>query len=206
MIYFTPLMHISVLLKVLAVPVDSPNSTLTCCTSLKTWKFRYKRKRLLIDCLPAVYQKALLTSELEEIFANAPAAATASIQHNGLQKAWAEATGSPVKETAASAGKRREPKDDDACPIVSAAGPFHTRFHFSIDLALNSVSKSLRRIEEQTLLSIVKPRAVDLSTNSAWYNGITPNLMLLVYTAERRGPMQLEGQKLVLVLLKTDST
>ena len=70
--------------------------------------------------LASVFQNALLTSELQEIFANAPQAASASIHNSGLQKAWAEATGSPVKNKVEEQGeKKRLPEDGDTCPIVS---------------------------------------------------------------------------------------
>ena len=72
------------------------------------------------------YQKALLTSELEEIFAAAPPNPSTHIQNKNLTKAWQTATGSPSKvknepeEDAADDdhGKRRIPKDDDTCPVV----------------------------------------------------------------------------------------
>lgn len=96
------------MLKVLGVPANSFSSMLH--------QAGYVLKVLTFP--PAVYQKALLTSELEEIFANAPQAPTASVQHTGLKKAWAKATGSPVKDED-SGGKKRAPEEGDTCPIVS---------------------------------------------------------------------------------------
>jgi len=77
-----------------------------------------------------VYQKALLTSELQEIFDNAPAAPHA-VQHSVLAKAWERVTGSPSKESkpqsvpdtvpeeceVAPTGKRLMPEEDDSCPV-----------------------------------------------------------------------------------------
>lgn len=100
-----------VLHKVLGVPADSSNST---CTLLAP-----KLASVWLTP-PTVYQKALLTSELQEIFANAPLSAAAALQQSGLQKAWAEATGSPVKTAAENkGGQKRLPEEGDTCPIVS---------------------------------------------------------------------------------------
>ncbi|KAJ3548010.1 hypothetical protein NMY22_g1441 [Coprinellus aureogranulatus] len=63
------------------------------------------------------YQKALLTSELEEIFANAPAAPNA-VTNRRVQEAYARATGkanaTPVAEPSS---KKRMPQEEDDCPI-----------------------------------------------------------------------------------------
>ncbi|KAH9946354.1 uncharacterized protein BXZ73DRAFT_95853 [Epithele typhae] len=61
------------------------------------------------------YQKALLTSELEEIFANAPAAPGATA-HARVREAYANATGKQVGSTSQDAGKRRMPAKDDIGP------------------------------------------------------------------------------------------
>lgn len=76
-----------------------------------------------------VYQKALLTSELREIFDHAPAAPHA-VQDRVLSAAWERVTGSPSKEAKAGtvdgaknavqgAAKRLLPGEDDTCPVVS---------------------------------------------------------------------------------------
>lgn len=63
------------------------------------------------------YQKALITSELEEIFANAPAAPNA-VTNRRVQEAYARATGkAPATPAAESSSKRRMPTEDDDCPI-----------------------------------------------------------------------------------------
>ncbi|TFK33867.1 hypothetical protein BDQ12DRAFT_690526 [Crucibulum laeve] len=67
------------------------------------------------------YQKALLTSELEEIFANAPPAPN-SLAHPHVRAAFARAMGKEKEgdapaEPEASQGKRRIPGEDDDCPI-----------------------------------------------------------------------------------------
>ncbi|PPQ64818.1 hypothetical protein CVT26_002650 [Gymnopilus dilepis] len=68
------------------------------------------------------YQKALLTSELQEIFANAPLAPN-SIAHAHVREAHARATGkisadAPATPTpAADTGKKRIPGPEDDCPI-----------------------------------------------------------------------------------------
>ncbi|KAF8902798.1 hypothetical protein CPB84DRAFT_1775471 [Gymnopilus junonius] len=65
------------------------------------------------------YQKALLTSELEEVFRNAPLAPN-SIAHAHIREAHARATGKIAPEapsTIPDAGKKRIPGPDDDCPI-----------------------------------------------------------------------------------------
>ncbi|KAA1468285.1 hypothetical protein DENSPDRAFT_833540 [Dentipellis sp. KUC8613] len=64
------------------------------------------------------YQKALLTSELEIVFAEAPAAPTA-VAHARVREAYAQATGRPVasSSTADAGPKRKLPDVDDDCPI-----------------------------------------------------------------------------------------
>ncbi|KAJ7030317.1 hypothetical protein C8F04DRAFT_1113961 [Mycena alexandri] len=66
------------------------------------------------------YQKALLTNELEEIFANAPLAPNA-LAHPRIREAYARAIGksqAPSTPEATSAGpKKRLPGEDDDCPI-----------------------------------------------------------------------------------------
>ncbi|KAF5323878.1 hypothetical protein D9611_008410 [Ephemerocybe angulata] len=65
------------------------------------------------------YQKALLTSELESIFANAPAAPNA-VTNRRVQEAYARATGKvPATAEAGSSKKdnRKIPGEDDDCPI-----------------------------------------------------------------------------------------
>ncbi|KIM36473.1 hypothetical protein M413DRAFT_31701 [Hebeloma cylindrosporum] len=65
------------------------------------------------------YQKALLTSELQQIFAEAPLAPN-SLAHNHVRDAYARATGkatAPTAPDAASSGNKRIPGPDDDCPI-----------------------------------------------------------------------------------------
>ena len=70
-----------------------------------------------------VYQKALLTTELEDVFAKAPPAPSAAVHDAHVVKAWEKATGSPSKAPMAEvseepSGKRRLPAEEDACPVV----------------------------------------------------------------------------------------
>lgn len=62
--------------------------------------------------------RALLTSELEEVFANAPAAPN-SMAHNHVREAYARATGKAVHTEASSNNdpKKRMPEPDDDCPV-----------------------------------------------------------------------------------------
>ena len=62
--------------------------------------------------------RALLTSELEEIFANAPAAPN-SLAHTHIREAYARATGKAVNTEASSSSgpKKRLPEPDDDCPV-----------------------------------------------------------------------------------------
>ncbi|KAI8989640.1 hypothetical protein BD414DRAFT_438713 [Trametes punicea] len=62
------------------------------------------------------YQKALLTSELEDIFSHAPRA-PAAVAHDRIRSAYARATGKEVASAAQQSGKRRLPGEDDDCPI-----------------------------------------------------------------------------------------
>ncbi|KAF9002785.1 hypothetical protein BDQ17DRAFT_1356812 [Cyathus striatus] len=66
------------------------------------------------------YQKALLTSELEQIFANAPLAPN-SLANPKIREAYARATGqappSSEEEEEQEHGKRKIPGEDDDCPI-----------------------------------------------------------------------------------------
>ncbi|KAI0771350.1 hypothetical protein BC629DRAFT_1640993 [Irpex lacteus] len=59
------------------------------------------------------YQKALLSTELEDIFAKAPLAPN-DVSNPRLQQAYAQASG---KAPPASAGKRREIEEGTECPI-----------------------------------------------------------------------------------------
>ncbi|RDX56548.1 hypothetical protein OH76DRAFT_395626 [Lentinus brumalis] len=61
------------------------------------------------------YQKALLTSELEEIFAKAPRA-PAAIAHERIRNAYAQATGKKVASSS-QPSKKRLPSEADDCPI-----------------------------------------------------------------------------------------
>ncbi|KAI0636763.1 hypothetical protein C8Q77DRAFT_1094450 [Trametes polyzona] len=61
------------------------------------------------------YQKALLTSELEEIFSNAPRA-PASVANERVRRAYAQATGKELPSTT-QAGQKRLPQEEDDCPI-----------------------------------------------------------------------------------------
>ncbi|KAI0819496.1 hypothetical protein BC628DRAFT_1016088 [Trametes gibbosa] len=62
------------------------------------------------------YQKALLTTELEVIFAEAPRA-PATIAHERIRNAYAQATGKAAPSSSQKAGKKRLPKEEDDCPI-----------------------------------------------------------------------------------------
>ncbi|KAJ7874897.1 hypothetical protein B0H13DRAFT_1632922 [Mycena leptocephala] len=65
------------------------------------------------------YQKALLTSELETIFSNAPLAPNA-LAHPRIREAYARATGksqAPSTPEASTGPKKRVPGEDDDCPI-----------------------------------------------------------------------------------------
>ncbi|KAI0332129.1 hypothetical protein GY45DRAFT_1247526 [Cubamyces sp. BRFM 1775] len=62
------------------------------------------------------YQKALLTSELEDIFANAPPA-PAAVAHERIRNAYAQATGKAVASSSQAKTKKRLPEKDDDCPI-----------------------------------------------------------------------------------------
>ncbi|KAI0004228.1 hypothetical protein BJV74DRAFT_809981 [Russula compacta] len=61
------------------------------------------------------YQKALLTSELQSIFANAPRAPNA-LAHDKVRDAYARATGQAPTSTP-SGSNRRIPTPEDSCPI-----------------------------------------------------------------------------------------
>ncbi|KAI0307910.1 hypothetical protein B0F90DRAFT_1813275 [Multifurca ochricompacta] len=61
------------------------------------------------------YQKALLASELQTIFANAPQAPNA-LAHDSVRDAYARATGK-APQSASSTAQRRIPGPDDSCPI-----------------------------------------------------------------------------------------
>ncbi|OJT07851.1 Mitogen-activated protein kinase kinase kinase 1 [Trametes pubescens] len=62
------------------------------------------------------YQKALLTSELVEIFAEAPQA-PAAIAHERIRNAYAQATGKAIPSSSQKSGKKRLPGKEDDCPI-----------------------------------------------------------------------------------------
>ncbi|XP_006457740.1 hypothetical protein AGABI2DRAFT_63594 [Agaricus bisporus var. bisporus H97] len=63
------------------------------------------------------YQKALLTSELETVFAQAPEAPN-SVTHPRVLDAYLRATGQKAEaSTAASSSKKRIPGEEDDCPI-----------------------------------------------------------------------------------------
>ena len=68
-----------------------------------------------------MYQKALLTPELEEVFRNAPPAPAANVYNHRITKAWQEATGSPSKASTSAeeppTGKRKVIEEDDTCPV-----------------------------------------------------------------------------------------
>ncbi|CDO72916.1 hypothetical protein BN946_scf185002.g101 [Trametes cinnabarina] len=59
---------------------------------------------------------ALLTSELEDIFAHAPRA-PAAIAHDRIRSAYAQATGKEVASSSQKGGKKRIPGKEDDCPI-----------------------------------------------------------------------------------------
>ncbi|TFK46618.1 hypothetical protein OE88DRAFT_1667229 [Heliocybe sulcata] len=63
------------------------------------------------------YQKALLSTELAEIFAQAPLAPN-SVAHPHIRDAYARATGKKLASTSAAPNqKRRMPSEEDDCPI-----------------------------------------------------------------------------------------
>ncbi|KAI0664601.1 hypothetical protein C8Q70DRAFT_1987 [Cubamyces menziesii] len=62
------------------------------------------------------YQKALLTSELEDIFANAPPA-PAAVAHERIRNAYAQATGKAVASSSQAKTKKRLPEKEDDCPV-----------------------------------------------------------------------------------------
>ncbi|KAJ2912463.1 hypothetical protein MD484_g7946, partial [Candolleomyces efflorescens] len=62
------------------------------------------------------YQKALLTSELETIFANAPIAPNA-VTSRRVQEAYARATGKVSESAATTDSKKKIPEEEDDCPI-----------------------------------------------------------------------------------------
>ncbi|KLO14892.1 hypothetical protein SCHPADRAFT_825594 [Schizopora paradoxa] len=69
---------------------------------------------------PHWYQKALIGSELEEIFANAPAAPNA-VANTRVRDAYAQASGRPLSSQASSSSNngqnKRKPGPDDDCPV-----------------------------------------------------------------------------------------
>ncbi|KAH9952030.1 hypothetical protein B0H21DRAFT_10402 [Amylocystis lapponica] len=62
------------------------------------------------------YQKALLTSELEDIFSHAPLAPNA-VAHERVRDAYARATGKAVSKAASAKQNKRVPGPEDDCPI-----------------------------------------------------------------------------------------
>ncbi|KII88331.1 hypothetical protein PLICRDRAFT_140436, partial [Plicaturopsis crispa FD-325 SS-3] len=67
------------------------------------------------------YQKALLTSELEEIFTDAPAAPN-SLAHPRVREAYQRASGKSAGSSSQdSAAKKRMPGKDDDCPVCYEA-------------------------------------------------------------------------------------
>jgi len=83
------------------------------------WYQKYGFIKLNPLCPANPFCRALLTSELEQIFTNAPPAPN-SIAHAHIREAYARATGKiPTDAPAADAGKknRRIPGPDDDCPI-----------------------------------------------------------------------------------------
>ena len=60
--------------------------------------------------------RALLTSELEDIFAHAPRA-PAAIAHERIRNAYAQATGKKIASSSQSQSKKRLPSAEDDCPI-----------------------------------------------------------------------------------------
>ncbi|KAL7009086.1 hypothetical protein EMMF5_001283 [Cystobasidiomycetes sp. EMM_F5] len=84
--------------------------------------------------------KALLTSELKEIFEAAPPAPAAQLGNHNLTKAWQKVTGSPSKAKEEDAepegvpkGKRRwPPNEEDTCPVCyeDIAGEDESLFSF----------------------------------------------------------------------------
>lgn len=71
----------------------------------------------------AVYQKALLTPELDEVFKNAPTAPANNVHNHRITKAWQDATGTSSKATSTvddpevPTGKRKVIEPDDTCPV-----------------------------------------------------------------------------------------
>lgn len=57
-----------------------------------------------------------MTSELEEIFAEAPQA-PAAIAHERIRNAYAQATGKAIPASSQKGGKKRLPEKEDDCPI-----------------------------------------------------------------------------------------
>lgn len=62
------------------------------------------------------YRRALLTTELQEIFANAPLAPN-DIAHARVREAYAVATGKAVASSSSQKAARKIPKEDDDCAI-----------------------------------------------------------------------------------------
>ncbi|KIP11425.1 hypothetical protein PHLGIDRAFT_474436 [Phlebiopsis gigantea 11061_1 CR5-6] len=62
------------------------------------------------------YQKALLTTELQEIFASAPLAPN-DMAHARVREAYAVATGKAVASSSSQKAARKIPKEDDDCVI-----------------------------------------------------------------------------------------
>ncbi|RPD66345.1 hypothetical protein L226DRAFT_550337 [Lentinus tigrinus ALCF2SS1-7] len=62
------------------------------------------------------YQKALITSELEDIFTKAPRA-PAAIAHERIRNAYAQATGKKVAPSSEASSRKRLPGEEDDCPI-----------------------------------------------------------------------------------------
>ncbi|KAI1794565.1 hypothetical protein LXA43DRAFT_995617 [Ganoderma leucocontextum] len=61
------------------------------------------------------YQKALLTAELEDVFARAPPA-PAAVVHEGVKEAYAQATGTKVA-SGSQKNNKRLPEEGDGCPV-----------------------------------------------------------------------------------------
>ncbi|EKM57496.1 uncharacterized protein PHACADRAFT_206397 [Phanerochaete carnosa HHB-10118-sp] len=64
----------------------------------------------------AWYQKALLTSELQEVFANAPLAPN-DMANSRVREAYARATGKSATSSSSSSAKRKMPTEEDDCPV-----------------------------------------------------------------------------------------
>lgn len=62
------------------------------------------------------YQKALLTSELQEIFASAPLAPN-DMANPRVREAYARATGKAAPSSSSSGSKRKIPTEEDDCPV-----------------------------------------------------------------------------------------